>query len=66
MTDVSIFETTNQKPLIIQTTRSEMIIVRALPAPGPKGDSGLVSLVIDGGGPETSFGSIPLIDGGTP
>jgi hypothetical protein len=66
MTDVSIFETIKAKPTIIQTVRNEIIVVRSLPAPGPAGPSGTVFLTIDGGGPDTNFANLPLIDGGNP
>jgi|GEM_PF-6692010 len=66
MTDVSIFETIQSKPTIIQTTRHEAIVIRSLPAPGAKGDVGTVALVIDGGFPDTNFAAMPRIDGGGP
>ena len=66
MTDVSIFETINLKPTIIQTTRSEIVVIRSLPAPGPQGPAGVSVLTIDGGSPFTNSAAMPLIDGGTP
>ncbi len=66
MTDVSIFETINLKPTIIQTSRNEIVVIRGLPAPGPSGPSGVSILTIDGGSPSSDYANMPLIDGGTP
>ena len=66
MADSFLAQTILRRPTVIKTVENERVVVRDLPAPGPQGPSGIVTIIVDGGSPSSDYSAPPVIDGGAP